>query len=707
VEQGTGKRLADLAESRDARVRSPLRESMLPFPRAEGDAMEHLRHPVSPQRLVVVLIKPSKYDDFGYVIRYRKGFLPSNTLACLAALTDEVRRKETLGAGLEWRIELLDDTVQDIPVAAIGRRGRRAGTRMVVGLVGVQTNQFPRAADLALAFRRQGIDVLIGGFHVSGSLAMFASIPPEIQRLLDGGVSIVAGEVEGRWGDILADVLHGKIHPVYNFLAEPPELCGQPIPKADRRYLRHFLTSNFGTIDAGRGCPFRCSFCTIINVQGRRMRSRDVESLIAGIRENYRTSRVSFYFITDDNFARNPWWEEILDGLIRLREAEQIPLEFMMQVDTLAYRLENFVRKSRQAGCSQVFIGMESLNPRNLAAAGKDQNNVDDLANLVTAFHDEGIMTHAAYIIGFPFDTSASVRDDITRLKRKLGVKQASFFMLTPLAGSRDHQELVNRKVPLDPDLNRYDAFHPTFTHSRMTEEEWTGAYQDAWRSFYSFENMRDILEATPPDRYWNVFKNFIWAKSAVFIECQHPMISGYFRRMDRRSRRPGFARESWWGNRKRRLAESRRKAAAWIALLLEMEELWLQTRKMSERERVLWEEIQRIRHDAQEWRQLHAGQLQQAYRRASERLNRLSPSGGAMLPVPSYVTLYLRSRNVFSAKILQSRAALSQFWGQMRVDFCRGRLYRMHPIKMAIYLVRDLALMIRFTMAMFSSGVR
>jgi radical SAM superfamily enzyme YgiQ (UPF0313 family) len=669
--------------------------------------MQNLRHPATPQRLVVVLIKPSKYDDLGYVIRYRKGFLPSNTLACLAALTDEVRRKGTLGADLEWRIELLDDTVQEIPVDAIGRRGRRAGTRMVVGLVGVQTNQFPRAADLALAFRRQGIDVLIGGFHISGSLAMFASTPPEIQRLLDSGVSIVAGEVEGRWANILADALHGEIHPVYNFLSVPPDLCGQPIPKTDRRYLRHFLTANFGTIDAGRGCPFHCSFCTIINVQGRRMRSRDVESLIAGIRENYRTSRVSFYFITDDNFARNPWWEEILDGLIRLREVEQIPMEFMMQVDTLAYRLRNFVRKSRQAGCSQVFIGMESLNPKNLAAAGKDQNDVDDLANLVTAFHGEGIMTHAAYIIGFPLDTSASVRDDIERLKRELCVKQASFFMLTPLAGSRDHRELVDRKVPLDPDLNRYDTFHPTFTHPRMTEAEWTGAYQEAWQSFYSFENMRSILQETPPDRYWNVFKNFIWAKSSVFIEYQHPMISGYFRRMDRSSRRPGFGKESWWTHRRRQLAESRRKAAAWIALLLEMEELWLQTRKLGEGERVLWEEVLRIRDDAQEWRQLHVEQLQQAFRQATERLKQLPSSANERLHVPSHVSLYLRSRNVFSDRVLRSRAALSRFWMQMRSDFSRGRFYRLRPMKMAICLVRDLALMIRFAIAMFSPGIR
>lgn len=656
---------------------------------------------------MVVLIKPSKYDDDGYVVRYRRGFLPSNTLACLAALTDDVRRKKTLGANLEWNVELLDDTVQDISVEGIARRGRRAGTRMVVGLVGVQTNQFPRASDLALAFRRKGIDVLIGGFHVSGSMAMLATTPPEIQALVGAGVSIVLGEVENGWGEILGDVLHGTLHPFYNYLDQPPDLRNQPFPVIDRRYLRHFLTANFGTIDAGRGCPFHCSFCTITNVQGRQMRCRDVASLIAGVRENYRTGGVSFYFFTDDNFARNPRWEEILEGMIRLREKEHIPLEFMMQVDVLSYRLKHFVRQARRAGCSQVFIGLESLNPKNLAAAGKSQNNVHDLINLVTAFHTEGIMTHAAYIIGFPFDTRTSVREDIDRLKKELGVKQASFFMLTPLPGSRDHRELVDRNVPLDPDLNRYDTLHPTLPHPRMSAAEWTGAYEDAWRSFYSFENMRDILQATPPERYWNVFKNFIWAKSAVFIEHQHPMISGCFRRKDRHSRRPGFAAEPWWRHRRHQFAESRRKAAAWIALLLEMEELWLQTRKRSERERILWEEIKRIEQDAREWRQLRARQLQQAYQRAVERLKQLPPSTGGTFHIPSRLTLLLKSKNIFSDKVVDSRATLRMFWQQARADLRRGKVHRLRPITLLVHLVQDVALLVRFTLAMFASGVR
>jgi radical SAM superfamily enzyme YgiQ (UPF0313 family) len=541
--------------------------------------MTNVPSPPRPKTLTVVLVKPSKYDDDGYVIRYRKGFLPSNTLSCLYALTEDVRQRGILGNDLRWRLRVLDDTVQPIPVRAIARQGVREGAKTIVCLAGVQTNQFPRASDLAFQFRREGIDVLIGGFHVSGSLAMLPAIPPEIQALVDAGVCVVAGEVEGRWEGILKDAVEGTLQPVYNFLDRPPELENRPLPAIQKRYLRRFLTSNFGTIDAGRGCPFHCSFCTIINVQGKRMRCRDAEALIAGIRGNYRDHKVSFYFFTDDNFARNPNWEEILDGLIALREKEGIRLEFMMQADALSYRLKDFIPKAKRAGCTQVFIGVESLNSANLAAAQKGQNDVEDLSNLVAAYHAEDIMTHAAYIIGFPFDTARSVSADVRRLKHELGVKQVSFFMLMPLPGSADHLDLLRRGVPLDPDLNRYDGVHATMPHPRMSGEEWAGAYEGAWSSFYSFENMKEILESTSPERYWNVFKNFFWWKGAVAVEGVHPMVAGFFRRKERLGRRPGMPIEPRWQFTKMRAREAWRKWLGWLRLFREMEELWLETR--------------------------------------------------------------------------------------------------------------------------------
>ena len=115
---------------------------------------------ISCKRLTVVLIKPSKYDDEGYVIRHFRGVLPSNTLACLSSLTEDLKRRRVLGRNLEIRIRIFDDTVQPIPVDRIIRSNKLPRNRTVVALVGVQSNQFPRAADLARRFRAGGLQVL-------------------------------------------------------------------------------------------------------------------------------------------------------------------------------------------------------------------------------------------------------------------------------------------------------------------------------------------------------------------------------------------------------------------------------------------------------------------------------------------------------------------------------------------------------------------
>ena len=260
------------------------------------------------KRLTVVLIKPSKYDDEGYVIRHFRGVLPSNTLACLSSLTEDLKRRRVLGHNLKIRIRILDDTVQPIPVDRIIRSNRLPRNRTVVALVGVQSNQFPRAADLARRLRAGGLQVLIGGFHVSGVLALFSDIRPEIKELMDLGVTVVKGEVEDTWEDLLEDALHDRLRPIYDFLDRKPDLYDKPVPMITRSYLKRFITSNSGTIDCGRGCPYNCSFCTIINVQGHKVRFRSVETLARAIRENYERHGIFYYFFTDDNFARNPCW---------------------------------------------------------------------------------------------------------------------------------------------------------------------------------------------------------------------------------------------------------------------------------------------------------------------------------------------------------------------------------------------------------------
>ena len=533
-------------------------------------------------RLVVILVRPSRYDDEGYVVRHFRGVLPSNTLSCLNSLTEDAARHGALGE-VDVHVEVIDEIVTRVDPARLGRRFRRPDTTVVVGLVGVQTNQFPRARDLAGQFKAEGFTVMIGGFHVSGAIAMSpGGMPPECQEALDEGVTLVLGEVEDRWADLLRDALAGRLQPLYDFLDQPPDLRDKPLPRASRRTQRKFALSGSGTIDAGRGCPFHCSFCTIINVQGRRMRCRSAAQVLAQIRENYprRHGRpgVHHYFFTDDNFSRNPEWEAIFDGLIDLREHDNIAIDFMMQVDVLAPRVRRFVEKAARAGCVQVFIGMETLREDNLDAGGKPQNKAADYREMIAAWHRAGVVCHVGYIIGFPYDTYERVMEDVRALRDDLLVDQASFFMLTPLPGSQDHRDAREAGVPMDPDYNNFDSFHATVPHPRMSAGEWTRAYRDAWTEFYSFEQMRRTLLRQNPHTYWGVLKNLLWYRAGM-IERAHPMVTGFFRLKDRASRRSTFPVEPRLAFTVRRARETAHLVREYARLYLEMQDLWLRTR--------------------------------------------------------------------------------------------------------------------------------
>ena len=657
------------------------------------------------RRLIVYLIKPSNYDEDGYVIRYWRGVLPSNTLSCLYGLTEDVRERQALGRGLRWRIEVIDETVQRVDLKAILRRHRARRTKVMVCLVGVQSNQFARASDLALMLRAAGVDVLIGGFHISGSLAMLPQPPLEIQALLDAGVTVVAGEIEGRWEGILHDALAGRLQAVYNFLLQPPALGGAPMPRIHPRCLRRFVAANFGTLDCSRGCPFNCSFCTVINVQGRAMRFRDAGRLLTWIRDNYHRRKISSYFFTDDNFCRNKHWEAVFDGLIRLRKEEGIRIAFLVQADTQSYKLPRFIAKAKAAGCSQVFIGLESLNPQNLEAAGKRQNRIAEFRALIEAYRQAGINTHVAYIIGFPFDTPASVRQDVQRLQEELGPEQASFFMLTPLPGSRDHLELTQRGISLDADLNRYDSFRATAPHPRMSREEWTRAYDEAWASFYCLENMQRILQRVSPENYWSVFANFIWYKNAVLVEQGHPMVHGFVRLKGRRDRRPGWPVETRWRYLRRRCRDVGRYVRLWPRLALEMEELWLRTRTRSSLEQRVIEELRQIPSSVRGWRRMRASELQHAYRRAADALRQAAPHAvpRLQLAVPPWILLWLKRWNPCSHSLTWSRHSIRRFWSTCVIQLRRGDLLRLDVSGLVFNTAQELALFATFASLFFS----
>jgi len=399
--------------------------------------------------------------------------------------------------------------------------------------------------DLARPMRKAGIQVCMGGFHVSGCLAMLPKIPDDIQEAIDLGMALFAGEAEGRLDEVLQDAYAGALKPQYNYMNDLPDIAGSPIPILPPTRVKR-TAGGLTSFDAGRGCPFQCSFCTIINVQGRKSRRRSADDIERIVRQNVAQGVYSF-FITDDNLARNKDWEILFDRLIHLREVENIRVRFTIQVDTLCHKIPNFIEKAGRAGVRRVFIGLESINPESLLGAKKRQNRITDYRTMLLDWREAGVITYAGYILGFPSDTPETIVRDIEIIKRELPIDLLEFFCLTPLPGSEDHLKLHNAGTWMDPDMNKYDLEHVTTGHPLMSKQDWQRAYRLAWKTYYTTQHIETVMKraAASGISIGKVMFLMLWFQSCITLENIHPLEGGYLRRKYRRDRRPGLAIEN------------------------------------------------------------------------------------------------------------------------------------------------------------------
>jgi len=440
----------------------------------------------------LVLIKPSHYDDDGYVIQWVRSSIPANSLAVLNGLTLDCNERQVLGPDVDFDITILDETNIRIRPEKIARMIDQADGGMV-GFVGVQSNQFPRTMDLTREFRNRGIQVCIGGFHVSGCIAMLPELTPELKEAQALGASLFAGEAEEqRLDEVFQDAMAGQLKPLYNHMGDMPCMEAAPVPILPAFNTRR-TAANHGSFDAGRGCPFQCSFCTIINVQGRKSRTRSADDIEKLLRANLERG-VFRLFITDDNFARNTHWEEIFDRLIKLRKEDGLKAHLIIQVDAQCNKHPNFVKKAAKAGVRRVFVGLENINPDNLMEANKRQNKITDYRKMLLEWKDYGIVVYAGYILGFQNDTPESVRRDIDIIKRELPVDLLEFFYLTPMPGSADHRDMFLNQTWMAEDLNDYDLNHVATRHPKMTDDQWREVYDHAWDQYYSDEHVDTIM---------------------------------------------------------------------------------------------------------------------------------------------------------------------------------------------------------------------
>ncbi len=526
----------------------------------------------TPRRLVVLLIHPTNYDHRknqgigAFAQTYRLGVIPSNTLRVMESLTREAFREGPFTA-IETEVHSFEDSIrgQQKAFRRMLERFPEQGTRLVVGFVAVQSNQFPRACDLMREAKAHGATCVIGGPHITAtinaSLHGISTIDPmrpgvvsphrmpvEIQELIDEpGVVVFHGDAdnEGAWSKVLKDVLAGSAKDFYEGgLAGQLEGPGGVYTTAQ---LDDFV-SPVAAVDTERGCPFKCKFCAAIQAHGRSVRCREPRGIVDWVRRQCEAYRkpVTVLFASD-NLARNPHWRELLTGLQELR-AKGHDFTIWAEADVRCNSGPNagFLEEYAKAGGQGLFFGIESMNPANIQSAGKKQNDVEELPAFFAECRRHGIAPEGGYIIGFAEDTPESVVADVNKLI-DAGLARAWFFIKTLLPGSQDWVEAIVAGVPISQDYNDYDSTKVMCPHESMSADEWTAAYEAAIRTFYSARGMITNLSRYPdPTSRWRLIKGFLWCRWAYLTEQSHPMIAGLYRHRSFGERRPGQKRLSY-----------------------------------------------------------------------------------------------------------------------------------------------------------------
>jgi radical SAM superfamily enzyme YgiQ (UPF0313 family) len=476
--------------------------------------------------LRTVLIAPSRYDERGVVV-FRLGISPNGALGALAGLAEDYNRRHAGRSRIEY--DFFDEHVREPVTVELLRSWRdaaaAAGQRFVVMLCGVQTVTYPRGRDIALMARREGIEVIAGGVHLSGHR-------PSVDFLLSCGVHIAVGEVEPIWDEIVEDALNGRLNAIYRIGADQgmqvktvssymtvPDIAAVPFPHIPPDALRRYVHPSQLFIDSSRGCPFLCTFCVVKNVFGRTVRGRDPVTLAAWMIERVRSGDANAFWLTDDNFVRSPHHRELLERLAEARSQRlAFALSIILDVESSCYadddsprgeRTREFLALCRAAGVAHVFMGLESTNDAVLQEMRKGVNRdrdeihgdggadaeatrqrlVQRYRSAVRAWHGIGASVECGYILGFHADGPGAGRQ-AARDMVEIGVDIATFYLLAPLPGSEDYARAMRDGSLAEPDFNEYFRDRAMVSHPTLSAAELEAELRTAVRAIWSWPNV-------------------------------------------------------------------------------------------------------------------------------------------------------------------------------------------------------------------------
>ena len=352
--------------------------------------------------------------------------------------------------------------------------------------ISVETYTAKRAYQIASAFRRRAVPVVMGGFHAT-------LCPDEVALYAE---SVVVGEAERLWPAVIDDYRHGTAQKFYRQPGRPDLKGSRP----DRRIFRGKRYLPIGLVEAGRGCHFRCEFCAVQTVFDRTQTRRPMDEILDEVASL--KNRKGLIFFVDDNITSN-----LAEAKAFFRALIPLRVRWVSQASINAAHDEEFLDLLERSGCQGVLIGFESLNAANLAAMNKGFNLMGGgYAKALENLRRFRIRLYATFIFGYDSDT-ASCFDETVEFAMRHNFYITAFNHLTPFPGTELYRRLESEGRLLFPawwldDRYRYNMV--PFRPVKMTPEDVERGCVDARRRFYSWSSI--LRRSADPVNRANLF---------------------------------------------------------------------------------------------------------------------------------------------------------------------------------------------------------
>jgi len=389
-----------------------------------------------------IIIAYLKRYEFGH----EKDFVPPITGIHLAALTPQEHTIRVIHQQVD-RIDL--DTQADLIA------------------ISFFSGFAPAAFKLAAEFRKRGKTVIAGGPHVTFNT----------EEALQHFDAIATGEAESVWAQMITDFQNGRLQRVYEGVAT--DLKDIPTPRFDLLSNKFFIKK---VIQATRGCPFTCSFCTVPTLNpGFRLRPvDDVIKDAAYDRFAYWWQRKVVWFWDDNLTIDRKYITELLTKMKPLKKW------WLTQASMDIAKDEKLLQLMKESGCIGVFLGIESFGKDSLADANKKQNKIEQYRKAVQNIRSKGIAVMAGFIAGFDHDTTESIEEMSDRIQ-EIGIDVPFLSIMTPFRGTPIYRKLqLEDRILTDRGWQFYNGYNVAFKPREISPEELLQSHRNLWKRTFS-----------------------------------------------------------------------------------------------------------------------------------------------------------------------------------------------------------------------------